>query len=120
MSRTFDELVSILKTRMDFPDKYKDPRHYHSYKIGESHYSDRDSHELMNYTTEFGIGDGYTMELTYNYCEDCRQIRNKYMVILDKQGSRAYKHWITKHGKSMVGVSALMDSDADFEEVTDK
>lgn len=68
----------------------------------ESHVVDRTSHSLKTYEKDIiPIGE-YAVMAKYNVCPECREVRNKYLVVFNDRENKAYRKWFVRHGETIL------------------
>ena len=84
--------------KVPFPSIYNPPEET---KVGEYHMEGKREHQLKTYIVNLAPILNFEVQAKWNYCEECKMVRNKYLVMKNGARSEVYIRWITKHGKAM-------------------
>ncbi len=92
-SAKWDAAKSQLRL-MDFPELSGPPPEI---SAGEYHMEGKQTHPLKTYWLELDPILGFPVHAKWNYCEKCKEIRNKMLVI--SNGRNVFVRWFVKHGE---------------------
>ena len=67
---------------------------------GENHEFGKANHSLKSYELYLPPILGFTVKGYYNYCPECRQVRNKKLVMFNNDQNVCYEKVFLKHGKA--------------------
>ncbi len=90
------------KAKLDttpFPSDYVST--WSTFGGGENHSIGKIDHPLTTYVKVIGKINGYEVHAKYNFCEDCREIRNKRLALINNEDYVVYIKNILVHGKSV-------------------
>jgi len=90
---TWDEAKSKVDG-MKFPE---DVHRFVEKHTGESHSDGKNTHQLVTYTRDARVG-GYNATAKYNYCKECKKVRNQSIMIFNDELNTAYKKEFIYHG----------------------
>ena len=81
---------------MDFPEPSGPPPEV---AAGEYHMEGKQMHPLKTYRLDLKPILGFPVQAKWNYCEKCKEIRNKMLVISNGDNSSVFIKWFVKHGR---------------------
>ena len=80
-----------------FPDQFRGQTH----AVTESHMMGKTLHKLESFRIPMSTVEGFECEAYYNYCQECKQIRKKNIVVFNpEKNAVSIKHFVV-HGKSV-------------------
>src|SRR3990167_2180556 len=93
---TWEQAKSKLDS-MPFPEKIE----YEQRGFGEQHTPKKAIHKLITYINKNPMDIlGYDLRAKYNYCEECKEVRNKFLTIFNNEESTSYTKVFKLHGKN--------------------
>lgn len=57
------------------------------------------SHQTINYELQMPYVRGYELIGAYDFCPECKRIRNERFLLFNNQPSVVYEKWFIKHGE---------------------
>jgi len=67
----------------------------------ETHGRGKEIHSLLTYELYLPKIEGLRALARYNFCPECRSVRNKYLVLFNDEENVCYQKWFVRHGKEM-------------------
>lgn len=68
------------------------------YRLGDFHYSGKDKHDLLS-TEDIQKIEGFEAIIRQNYCEECQEIRNQSITLVNGKENKVYTKYYMKHSK---------------------